>query len=200
MKEPDNGCSQRKAGTSGERGISILEMLIVVCMIGIVTAFAVIRITGAQRALQLSNSSREFTSWLEKARLDSVRRHAPAGGSGMASVTITSANSYSVLIDQNGDGALDPARIVTLPAVNGATFSGIAVPLVIQYNWRGRPVDANGNLMNLAFTIQDVDGHVNPISVASTGDTSLGSSVNTSAVSVSGVSSTSNIRPKTSIP
>jgi Tfp pilus assembly protein FimT len=194
MKEPDNSCSHRKAGTSGERGVSIIELLIVVCMIGIVTAFAVMRITGAQRALQLSNSSREFTSWLEKARLDSVRRHAPEGGA-MANVTIISANSYTIRIDQNGDGTLDPARTITLPATHGATFTGIAVPLIIQYNWRGRPLDANGNPMNLAFTIQDVDGNVNPINVSSTGDTSLGNNVNTSNVSVSGVSSTSNIKP-----
>ena len=198
MKEPDNSCSHRKAGTSGERGISIIELLIVVCMIGIVTAFAVMRITGAQRALQLSNSSREFTSWLEKARLDSVRRHAMTGE--MANVTIVSANSYTIRIDQNGDGTLDPARTITLPATHGATFVGIAVPLTIQYNWRGRPVDANGNLLNLAFTIQDVDGNVNPISVASSGDTSLGSNVNTSNVTVSGVSSTSNIKPNIAVP
>jgi Tfp pilus assembly protein FimT len=199
MKEQDNSCSHRKAGISGERGISIVELLIVVAMIGIVTAFAVIRIVGAQRALQLSNSSREFTAWLEKARLDSVRRHAMVAGE-MASVTVVSANSYSIVIDQNGDGTLDPARTITIPATNGATFSGIAVPLIIRYNWRGRPVDTNGNLMNISFTIQDADGNVNPVNVASTGDISHGSNVNTSTVSVSGVSNTSNIKSKVSIP
>lgn len=194
----NNSFSPRVVKRSGERGISILEMLIVVCMIGIVTAFAVIRITGAQRALQLSNSSREFTAWLEKARLDSVRRHASGGG--MASVTIVSANSYNVVIDQNGDGTLDPARTITLPAANGATFAGINVPLNIRYNWRGRPLDTNGNLMNTNFTIQDADGNVNPINVASTGDTSLGSNVSTSTVTVSGVSNSANIKLNTNVP
>jgi Tfp pilus assembly protein FimT len=199
MKEPNHSRLQR------ERGVSIVEMLIVVCMIGIVTAFAVMQIAGAQRAMRLSNSAREFTSWLEKARHDSIRRHATfpvnVGDPDLrASVTITAANSYTVTLDQNGDGSLDPPLTITIPATHGATFVGISVPLTIRYNWRGRPEDVNGNLLDLAFSLQDASGNINPINVASTGDMSLDSNVNTSTVSVSGVSSTSNIKAKTTVP
>ena len=199
MNEQDNSCSQRKAGKNGERGVSIVEMLIVVVMIGVVTAFAVMQIAGAQRAMRLSNSAREFTSWLEKARLDSVRRHAmtpkTVGEADLrASVTIASANSYTVTIDQNGDGTLDPARTITIPATHGAAFKGVTLPLSIHYNWRGRPVDDAGNYLEISFRLEDGSGNTNPINLKSTGDTSVEANLNTSNVSVTQISNTANIK------
>lgn len=201
MKDLKNNIPQRTVSRSAERGISIIELLIVVAMVGLVTAFAVMKIAAAQRAVRLTNSAREFTGWLEKARLDSLRRH-PMGTGEMASVQITSATTYTVTIDQNGDGTLDPARTIRIPANSGASFAGIAVPTTIRYNWRGRAVDAGGNLMNLAFRIQDASGSAAPvnINVTSAGDSSLGYNVNTSTVSISGGSTTANIKPKTTVP
>lgn len=195
MKERNNISSPEIVGRRGERGVSIVEILIVVTMIGVVSAFAVMQIAGAQRAMRLSNSAREFMSWLDKTRLDSLRRH--AAGAERASITISSANTYSVSLDQNGDGTLDPARTITLPPTHGAAFAGITLPAAIYYDWRGRAVDNTGNLLNLSFRLQDSVGNSNPINLASTGDTSLGSNVNTSTVSVSNVSSTANIKAKT---
>ena len=198
MEEQSIDCCVADPGKSGERGISIVELLIVVAMIAVVTAFAVTQIAGAQRAMRLTNSAREFTSWLDKTRLDSIRRHAMSNAE-MASVTITSANSYRVTIDQNGDGTLDPPRTITIPGTHGATFAGIAVPLTIRYNWRGRPVDATGNLLTLAFRLEDASGNINLLNLTSTGDASLGSNVNTSNVNVSAIpgGNTANIKAKT---
>ncbi|MDT4967861.1 MAG: hypothetical protein QOJ64_2598 [Acidobacteriota bacterium] len=193
LKQSDLHRSDKKGA---ERGISIVELLIVVMMVSIVVAFAVMRIGAAQRAMRLTNSSREFTAWLEKARLDSLRRHPMSTGE-MASVTITSTSSYSIIIDQNGDGTLDPARTVSIPGTHGATFAGITVPTTIRYNWRGRPVDASGNLLSLSFSLQDAGGNVNPINLTSTGDATMGPNVNAASVSVNtGISSTSNINSK----
>lgn len=199
MKERNNTFSQRAVRKSGERGVSIAELLIVVVMISIVAAFAVMQIAGAQRAISLSNSAREFMTWVEKARLDSLRRHAMSSGE-MARVTIASANSYSITIDQNGDGTLDPPRTITIPATNGASFSGLAVPVTVRFNWRGRPVDSAGNLMSLAFSLRDASGNINPINLTSAGDASLGDSVDAGNVQVSEVSTTANIKAKTSVP
>jgi prepilin-type N-terminal cleavage/methylation domain-containing protein len=196
MKERSDIFQRKAELVRGERGVSIVEMLIVVAMIGVVTAFAVMQIGGAQRAMRLSNSARELTSWLEKTRLDSVRRHAMAN-SEMANVTITSANSYTIQIDQNGDGVLDPARTITIPATHGATFSGITVPLTIYYNWRGRAVDSSGNPLNLSFSLRDAVGNNNPIALASSGDASLGSNTNISNVSVTSISNTGDVKSTT---
>jgi Tfp pilus assembly protein FimT len=204
MKERNSNCSQTAVGKHGERGISIVEMLIVVLMIAVVTAFAVSQIAGAQRAMRLSNSAREFTSWLEKARLDSIRRHATTPVSAgepdlRASVTIASANSYTITIDQNGDGTLDPPRTITIPATHGAAFTGVAVPSTIYYNWRGRPVNNTGTLIELAFTLADGSGNSNPINLKSTGDTSVEANVNTTNVSVTPLSNTANIKSSANI-
>ncbi len=185
-----------------ERGISVVEMLIVVAMIGVVTAFAVMQIAGAQRAMRLTNSAREFMAWLEKARLDSVRRHPMSSGE-MARVEITAANSYTVYIDQNGDGALDPGRTVTIPASQGTTFAGINVPLKIYFNWRGRPEDNLGNRLSLSFSLQSATAGVAPvpINLTSAGDASLYDNINAAPVSITGgAGGTANVKTTTTIP
>ena len=196
MKDRNNNCLQRTARARGERGVSILEILIVIAMISIVTTFAVMQIGAAQRAMRLTNSAREFLGWLEKARLDSLRRHAISNVE-MASITINSATSYTVTIDQNGDGTLDPARTITIPSTHAARFTGVTFPTTIYYNWRGRPVDAAGNPLNLSFSLTDGAGNTNPITVSSGGDATLGTGVSLNPTTVTSVSPNSNIRPKT---
>ena len=186
----------------GERGISIIELLIVVAMISVVTGFAVMQIDGAQRAMRLTNSAREFMSWLEKARVDSLRRHPMSKGE-MAKVEITSANTYVVTIDQNGDGALDPARTITIPAEHGASFSGVAVPTKIYFNWRGRPVNDAGASLSLAFTLQSTVGGAAPvpINLTSSGDASLYDEIDPGTVTVGpGTTAAGNVRTSTKIP
>lgn len=197
MKERNNHCSQETPSRRGERGVSIVEILIVVTMIGVVSAFAVMQIAGAQRAMRLSNSAREFTSWLDKTRLDSIRRH--AAGAERANVTISSATTYTVKIDQDGDGALDEARTITFPPTHGAAFAGITFPTVIYYDWRGRAVDNGGTLLNLSFRLQDSANNTSPIILRGTGDTSLDGNVNTSNVSVIQLGNTANIKGKANV-
>jgi Tfp pilus assembly protein FimT len=197
MTERNNTSVQKTLGKRGERGVSIVEILIVVTMVGVVSAFAVMQIAGAQRAMRLSNSAREFTSWLDKTRLDSVRRHAVGGE--MANVTITSANTYTVKIDQDGDGTLDEARTISFPATHGAVFAGVTFPTVIYYDWRGRAVDNGGNLLNLSFSLQDSGGNTNPIILRGTGDTSLDGNINTSNVSVIQLGNTANVKTKANV-
>jgi Tfp pilus assembly protein FimT len=200
MKEQNKNYSQRAVEKSCERGVSIVELLLVVLMISIVSAFAVMRIGGAQRAMRLTNSAREFTGWLEKARLDSTRRHATtpvnAGDPDLrARVTIASANSYTVLIDLDGDGALDPPRSITIPSTHGATFVNIAIPTTIYYNWRGRSVDSAGNLFGPSFSLQDANNNVNLINLTGAGDVTLGNAANIATVTIStGINANANIK------
>jgi type II secretory pathway pseudopilin PulG len=196
MEEQKNKPHHREMKKRGERGISIIEILIVALMIMIVAAFAVMQIGAAQRAMRLTNSAREFLGWLEKARLDSLRRHAMSN-SEMARVTLNNNNTYTVTIDQNGDGTLDPARTVTFPSTHGARFTGITIPSTIYYDWRGRSVDSAGNPVSLSFSLTDAAGNVNQINLSGGGDATLGSNANTTSVTVSTVSTNANIKPKT---
>lgn len=132
----------------GERGVSVLEMLIMLLMISIITGYALTRISGAQQFMRMENASREFMSYVEKARLDSVRRHAgppgPLPQPQMSSVTITGPRTYTVTMDFNGDGIMDPPRNMTIAPDQGVFFNtgGTPLPLTISFNWRGRTVDA----------------------------------------------------------
>lgn len=115
-----------------QRGISVLEMIIVMSTITILVAFAFVGVTRARASLRLSGAIREFGAYVEKARVDSIRRHADTLAQG-AGVSINNDRaSYVVSIDFDGNGTLD-TRTIQLPA--GVTFRTIES---IAFDWRGR--------------------------------------------------------------
>jgi prepilin-type N-terminal cleavage/methylation domain-containing protein len=127
-------------GFSSAAGFSLIELLIVVALIGIVGAMALIGIEKANRSFRLAGATRILSTNLERARVDSVRRH------GGASINLDSATSYTVNVDFNGTGT-STARTINLPP--GTTLSytlppattsidPAATPLTIAYDWRGR--------------------------------------------------------------
>ena len=127
----------------GQKGFSVLELLIVVSIISVLSGFALMQITRARQAMIRENAAREFAGYLEKARVDSVRRHATAS-SQMAQVSIINSTYYTVTIDANGDGALDTPKVVSL-AADSLVLNG-PFPRTIYFNWRGRTVDSAGNI------------------------------------------------------
>ena len=183
---------------SDERGISMIEMLIVAALIVIITIFAFMQIARAQRAQRLDDTTRMLTTHMEKARLDAIRRHAGAGVP-MPSVTINNAGSYTVTMDFDGDGTLE-ARTIALPQNNGVTFNA-TFPTTIRYNWRGRTVDAAGNIVTPApFSIQDANYGSRAIGMTSSGDTSLNGNLSVTPVTVTPVLSNSNMDSRTRVP
>ena len=115
-----------------QRGISMLEMIIVMSTITILLAFAFVGVTRARASLRLSGAIREFGAYVEKARVDSIRRHADTVAQG-AGVSINNDRaSYVVSIDFDGNGTLD-TRTIQLPA--GVTFRTVEA---IAFDWRGR--------------------------------------------------------------
>ena len=125
------------------RGVSLVELLIVVAMVSVLVGFALIQVSEARQDLARENAAVQLAAYLEKARLDSVRRH-PSTPAQMAQVSILNANFYSVTIDSNWDGALDAPRVISTPAGSNLQFN-TPYPRTIYFNWRGRTVDAAGN-------------------------------------------------------
>jgi type II secretory pathway pseudopilin PulG len=160
-----------KPGFSNERGISALELLIVVAMIGVLTGFAVIQVVESRQDMTRDNAAQQLAGYLEKARIDSVRRH-PATTAEMAQFTILDATSYSVTIDADGDGALDAARVISLPAQSNLQFN-IPYPRTVYFNWRGRTVDAAGNGANPDFVSISHSHGESTINLTSAGQPSL---------------------------
>ncbi len=138
-------------------GFSIIELLIVASIISVVCGFALMQITRARQVMIRENAARQLGSYLEKARVDSLRRHATASAQ-MAQVTIINATFYSVTIDADGNGTLDAPKVISLPGNPGLQFN-TPFPRTIYFNWRGRTVDAAGNVALPAFvTISNTYG------------------------------------------
>ena len=113
-------------------GFSAIELIITVTVLAIVTAFGIIGINNARASVRLSGAAREFASYIEKARLFSIRSHAD-DATERATITINDDKaSYNVTLDLDGDGDLDTTT-VTLPS--GVTFDNVET---IAFDWRGR--------------------------------------------------------------
>lgn len=127
------------------RGFSILELLLVLAVIIILATMAGMQAARAQRNFRIANAEREFTSYLEKARVDSMRRRARTAAE-QASVSIDAAqpDRYTVTMDF-GRGMT--TRVIRLP--QGVTFN-TANNIAISFDWRGRSTAAND--LNVSLT------------------------------------------------
>ena len=183
---------------SHARGFSVLELLIVVAMISVLTGFALIQIVRARQIMTRTNTARQFASYLEKARLDSVRRHAMTSTQ-MAQIQIVNANYYTVTIDSDGDSALNAPQVVSLPANSNLQFN-VPYPRTIYFNWRGRTVDASGNIATPSYvTISTSPTDSSRLDLTTSGQPSLDGPATSSPVANSG-NPTPVFRPNTTIP
>src|SRR5262249_2385860 len=113
-------------------GFSAIELLITATILTIVTGLGVMGISRAKASTRLSGTAREYASYVEKARLFSIRRHADTADK-RASVAINAnRTSYNVTMDLDGDGGMDTR---TIPLPNGITFDTVET---IAFDWRGR--------------------------------------------------------------
>jgi hypothetical protein len=122
------------------RGFSTIELLITASILTIVTGFGLMGISRAKASIRLSGSAREFASYIEKARLYSIRRHANEAAD-RANVAINDdKTSYNVSMDLDGDGDMD-TRTIKLPS--GIEFVTVET---IGFDWRGRTWNTVGTV------------------------------------------------------
>lgn len=204
-----------------QSGISIIELLIVVMIAVVLTMMAVANFDRAKSQLERQNIAREFKTYLERARFDSVKRRAMASdpNNGEARVTITGDTSFNVALDFSQDGLLNVAnetRTINFSENNGGRFMGIAAGTIISYDRRGHvtAVDSNGNSITPTFTFCSENcssinftpntSNATTIAVSPTGTVLLtagGSNVtNPSNPTLSNTSSGSDINDLTKIP
>ena len=131
---------KKETKLSDATGFSVVELVVVVAAIGVVLAIAIISFQRATRNFNISGATGNLSAYLEKARMDSVRRH------GGASVDINSATSYTANIDFDGTGS-STARTISLPAGTSLRYTlppattsidPSSTPVTINYDWRGR--------------------------------------------------------------
>ncbi len=162
-----------KPGTAA--GFSVLELLIVITLITIVSSFALLSFQKSNKDFKLAGAVRTLSTYLEKARLDSLRRH------GGASININSATSYTVNIDFDGSGTAT-SRTITLPVGTSlsytlppatAAISPSTTPVTVAYDWRGRST----SIVSLTLTDSTSGVRSSTVVVGSTGDISADTSV-----------------------
>lgn len=142
------------------RGFSTVEMLIVVVIILIVISYTLTTVVKGQKPALRSNAAHQLANYLERAQNDSARRRA-TNALQMAQVTILNERYYSVMLDANGDGALDTPLVVNLNDQR-VTLNG-PFPRTFMFDLSGKPVDLSGNVI-----------HPDPITVTnSSGATSV---------------------------
>ena len=171
------GMLNRKANSNTLRtggGFSTIELLITGAILVIVSAAGLLGITRARANVRLSSAAREYASYIEKARIYSIRSHADSDAE-RASITINDDKaSYNVTLDIDGDGDLDTTT-VTLPS--GVTFDTIET---IAFDWRGRTVSTVGGITStnaqVSITINNGSDTVS-IDVTGSGDITVDSKV-----------------------
>ena len=116
---------------SRENGIGMAELVIVVAVIAIISTVALVNFRSSRATLRVQNSVRQLASYMEKARIDAVRRHSTA------EVKFTSPTSYTVTMDFSNTGVPTSRSFNLETGAEVANNSGL--PTVL-FNWRGRTI------------------------------------------------------------
>ena len=122
----------KRTVTTRKNGFTILQMIVTIAIIAVVTTFGVLGITTARAEFRLQNSARMFASYIEKARSDSVRRHAATGSESSVETFGPGTSTYAVTMDF-GSGTVETRNF---PLESGLSFSTIGKK--VSFDWRGR--------------------------------------------------------------
>jgi Tfp pilus assembly protein FimT len=155
-------------------GFTTVELIVMALILTVVTAFGFVGITKARASVRLSGSAREYASYIEKARIYSIRSHADNAAE-RATVSINEdKSSYDVTMDLDGDGNMN-TRTITLPS--DITFETVES---ISFDWRGRTVSTVGGVSTqnaqVSIRLQNSDDSIS-IDVTGSGDVTVDSQV-----------------------
>ena len=166
--------SKPNSNTRTGGGFSAIELLITATILSIITGVGVMGITRARASVRLSGAAREYATYIEKARVHSIRSHAD-DDSERAKIAISEDKaSYTVTMDLDGDGVME-SRTVTLP--DGVVFSTVET---IAFDWRGRTWSTVGAITeaNAQVSIRLVGEYESAsIDITGSGDITLNSEV-----------------------
>jgi type II secretory pathway pseudopilin PulG len=147
-----------------QRGFTITQMIITLAIIAIVSTFGVLGIRTARAEFRLQSSARLFATYIEKARADSVRRHAGTGQEASVETFESGTNTYAITMDY-GSGVVETRNF---QLESGLSFHTIAKK--VTFDWRGRIAEA------WVFQIHsDFLDYNYPVDVSGSGDITVGS-------------------------
>ena len=141
----------------GQHGVSLIETLVVICIISIVAAIALMQRGSANTQFQRQNVARELKVAFERGRFDSVKRRADT--SGVQAKVIVDVNSYTLTsyVDVSGTmTATDATSNFSAQNIVIAGYGGLSLPYTVYYNQRGEAVDSGGASINPTFLVCNV--------------------------------------------
>lgn len=124
--------SKANSNTLRTGGFSAIELIITATVLTIVTGLGLMGITRARASIRLSGAAREYASYIEKARIHSIRSHADVAAERATIEINDDRTSYDVIMDTDGNGTMD-TKTIALP--DGITFETVES---IAFDWRGR--------------------------------------------------------------
>ena len=164
---------RRRKKSKTQAGFSMMQLLITLGVVSIVSGLAFMGITSARQRIRLTNSSRLLASYVERARVDSVRRH-PLNAAEMAGVEVLNTTTYRVKMDFDGNGSVE-TRDITLD--DGVVFA--TDPIALVFDWRGRLVDLPLTEIKVTIAMQwgDDPSDQRVVDVTRSGDVTIDSDV-----------------------
>lgn len=152
-----------KRAARKQRGFTIMQMVVTIAIIAIVSAFGVLGVVNARAEFRLNSSARLFATYIEKARVDAIRRHAPTGSEASVETFGPGTTTYAVTMDF-GSGSLETR---TYSLESGLTFLTDAKK--VSFDWRGRIAEAWVFQLYSPYLRQSL-----PVDVSGSGDITVG--------------------------
>ena len=150
----------------GQHGVSLIETLVVICIISIVAAIALMQRGSANTQFQRQNVARELKVAFERGRFDSVKRRADT--SGVQAKVIVDVNSYTLTsyVDVSGTmTATDASSNFSAQNIVIAGYGGLSLPYTVYYNQRGEAVDSGGASISPTFWYAMFHAQVRPFPI-----------------------------------
>jgi len=158
----DTSKAKTKKNQNCQEGFTIVQLLLVVALVAVVSALGFMGIRNVRAEMRIQNSARRFAIYLEKARLDSVRRRVAPGAESTVRTFDPGTNNFQVTMDFDGNGTIQTRTFVL---DEGVTF--ITNAQTVSFDWRGRiAARAVFQITNGIKTI--------PVDVSGSGDVTLG--------------------------
>jgi type II secretory pathway pseudopilin PulG len=145
-----------------QHGFTIMQMVVTVAIISIVSTVGVLGVKSSREHFKMQNSARLFASYAEKARADSVRRHAGSGQEASVEMFGEGTNTYNVTMDF-GSGV----ETRTFQLDPGITFG--TAPAKVTFDWRGRLL---GEAVVFQIQSKYLDDEI-PVDVSGSGDVTI---------------------------
>jgi type II secretory pathway pseudopilin PulG len=156
---------KRSRTVKKQQGFTMTQMVITIAIIGVVSTFGILGIKTARAEFRLQSSARLFASYVEKARADSVRRHAASGAEAYVETFGAGESTYAITMDF-GTGTVETRTFQLDPGVDFLTDA-----LKVTFDWRGRLLTPCPGTKSCVYQVRSVSlGKAIPVDVSGSGD------------------------------